>query len=209
MPEPTFKCILHGKQYHKNKPKFKKILKEYGMEYGGSFAYPYWGGESEYVRGEFQRELNEQTGEEETKVATISLFLRENREPTQFSKDFKAWCREAEGLDANSEIEPTEKPKAKKKSKKEDWKRLIAVKFRGSGKRELSKQDIVFGISFDRKWASPKEANELVEKAIRLGYLEKKGDKLIPTFDVQEVEYPASYRPDTDEMSKEAEYTEE
>jgi hypothetical protein len=208
MVEPLVRCTLVGKKYHNNKQKLKKMFKEHGMNYSGTFAFPIWSGDSEYVRGEFQREYNEQTGEEETKVATLLLYTKKEKKPTQFTREFKKWCKEAEGSIDGADGDGKPKPKDRKSSA-DDWKRLIAYKFRGSGQRELSKQDIVFGISFDRRWTIPKTANTLIEKAIKMGYLKKKGDKLIPTFDVGGVEYPTSYTPDVGAMEKDAEYTEE
>jgi hypothetical protein len=211
MVEPKFKCTLVGKQYHKNKPKFKKMLKDYGMIYSGTPAYPIWSGDSEYVRGEFERGVDEETGQEETKLATLSLFIKKDGEPTEFSDEFMDWCKEAKKSDTNSTIiEAEDEPKVDQKARggsQSDWKRVVAFKFRKTGKKELSKQDIAFGISFDRKWASPIVANELVEKAIRMGYLKKKGDKLIPTFDVEDIGY-SERAPDIDSMQSEAEYSE-
>lgn len=198
IPEAEYTCVLYGKQYHSNKGQFKKILKAHGMEYSGSFIFPYWGGENEYIRGEFQREYDERSGKDETKLATLSLYLRKDGTPTSFSEEFMDWCEQAKLTEVNGEIPVFESPIVEEPTEdcSKEWKRLVASKFKTTGRSQLSKQDIVFGIAFDKGWASPKEAADIVDRAIERGYLKNREGNLVPTFDVQEVEYPQSYSPD-------------
>lgn len=159
------------------------------------------GGDNEYIRGEFQKEYNEETGKDETKLANLSLYLRKDMEHTDFREEFINWCEDAMQSEINGEISTMENIEKLEEEPEEAYesdelKKIVGYKFRGLSNPELDRQEIVYGIAFDRGWASPKKANELIDKAIYKGFLKEKNGKLMPTFDLDKLKYSLLYSPD-------------
>lgn len=74
----------------------------------------------------------------------------------------------------------------------------VAVPFRQQGTDRLGEGAFVVALSLDREWFSPDQAKRLVDVAVGRGLLEQADGDLVATFDLDAVEIPADYTPDTD-----------
>ncbi|RJX43652.1 DUF2240 domain-containing protein [Halonotius aquaticus] len=74
----------------------------------------------------------------------------------------------------------------------------VAVPFRQEGTDRLGEGAFVVALSLDREWFSPDQAKRLVDVAVGRGLLEKADGDLVATFDLDAVDIPADYTPDTD-----------
>ncbi len=71
----------------------------------------------------------------------------------------------------------------------------IAAPFRHSRKDRLKRNEMVFYLSFDRKWMSIPQANQILERASQEGLIAFEGDMIRPLFDVSHVEIPIGFKP--------------
>ena len=74
----------------------------------------------------------------------------------------------------------------------------VAVPFRQEGTDRLGEGAFVVALSLDREWFSPDQAKRLVDVAVGRGLLEKVNGDLVATFDLDAVDIPTDYTPDTD-----------
>jgi hypothetical protein len=74
----------------------------------------------------------------------------------------------------------------------------VAVPFRQQGTDRLGEGAFVVALSLDREWFSPDQAKRLVDVAIGRGLLKKVDSDLVATFDLDAVDVPSNYTPDTD-----------
>ena len=74
----------------------------------------------------------------------------------------------------------------------------VAVPFRQQGTDRLGEGAFVVALSLDREWFSPDQAKRLVDVAVGRGLLEKADGDLVATFDLDAVNIPSNYTPDTD-----------
>jgi hypothetical protein len=74
----------------------------------------------------------------------------------------------------------------------------VAVPFRQQGTDRLGEGAFVVALSLDREWFSPDQAKRLVDVAVGRGLLEKADGDLVAAFDLDAVDVPANYTPDTD-----------
>jgi len=74
----------------------------------------------------------------------------------------------------------------------------VAVPFRQQGTDRLGEGAFVVALSLDREWFSPDQAKRLVDVAVGRGLLEKADGDLVATFDLDAVDIPSNYTPDTD-----------
>ncbi|RJX51074.1 DUF2240 family protein [Halonotius pteroides] len=74
----------------------------------------------------------------------------------------------------------------------------VAVPFRQAGTDRLGEGAFVVALSLDREWFSPDQAKRLVDVAVGRGLLETVDGDLVATFDLDAVDIPAEYTPDTD-----------
>jgi hypothetical protein len=77
----------------------------------------------------------------------------------------------------------------------EDLKRTIALLFKRKGQPILSERDFVFSASMDMRWFPPKEAQRLLEVALKRGLLSLQDGKLTPNFDLDKVDVPLDFAP--------------
>ena len=73
----------------------------------------------------------------------------------------------------------------------------VAVPFRQQGTDRLGEGAFVVALSLDREWFSPDQAKRLVDVAIGRGLLKKVDSDLVATFDLDAVDVPSNYTPDT------------
>lgn len=74
----------------------------------------------------------------------------------------------------------------------------VAIPFRKQGTDRLGEGAFVVALSLDREWFSPDQAKRLVDVAIGRGLLKKVDSDLVATFDLDAVDVPSNYTPDTD-----------
>ena len=74
----------------------------------------------------------------------------------------------------------------------------VAVPFRQQGTDRLGEGAFVVALSLDREWFAPDQAKRLVDVAIGRGLLKKVDSDLVATFDLDAVDVPSNYTPDTD-----------
>ena len=74
----------------------------------------------------------------------------------------------------------------------------VTVPFRQQGTDRLGEGAFVVALSLDREWFSPDQAKRLVDVAVGRGLLEKADGDLVATFDLDAVDVPSNYTPDTD-----------
>ncbi|RLI85889.1 MAG: DUF2240 domain-containing protein [Archaeoglobales archaeon] len=73
---------------------------------------------------------------------------------------------------------------------------IIAAAFKGKGKRSMPKSELTYVLSFDFKWFSHDKSKQVVELAIKKGFLIEEGDSVKPAFDVSSIEVPIDFKPD-------------
>ncbi|MCG7844169.1 MAG: DUF2240 family protein [Methanomassiliicoccales archaeon] len=84
--------------------------------------------------------------------------------------------------------------------------RTVAVVFNRKGKKMLSEREFINALFFELKWSDPtgagrieaREAQRILEAALRKGLLELAEGYVRPTFDHKTVEVPLNYRPTKD-----------
>lgn len=84
--------------------------------------------------------------------------------------------------------------------------KTVTVVFNRKGKKLLSEREFINALFFELKWADPtgagrieaKEAQRILEAAMRKGLLELSEGYVKPTFDLKAVEVPLNYKPTRD-----------
>jgi len=71
----------------------------------------------------------------------------------------------------------------------------VAAPFRHTRKDRLKRNEMVYYLSFDRKWMSIPQANQLLERASKEGLIAFEGDMIRPLFDISRVEIPIGFKP--------------
>ena len=67
----------------------------------------------------------------------------------------------------------------------------LAVLFKRKGKNVITDTEFIFTVSFDFRWFTPKEAQALLDVAIKRGLLTRTEEFLKPNFDYKDVEASA------------------
>jgi hypothetical protein len=71
----------------------------------------------------------------------------------------------------------------------------LALVFKRKGKSVLAEKELVFSVSMDYRWFTPKEAQRLLEIGLKNGLLTRTDGLIKPTFDYKKVEIPINFRP--------------
>lgn len=79
-----------------------------------------------------------------------------------------------------------------------DLRPTVAKPFQVEGTDSLPEKKFKMTLSFDLGWFEPSEVEELVEKALSRGHLERDGENLTPGFDAGDVEVPLEFQPAVD-----------
>lgn len=77
----------------------------------------------------------------------------------------------------------------------EDLRRSVARAFQVEGGGSLEREEFKRVLSLKLNWFKPREAERVVEKALRRGLLDKRDEGLSPAFDVDEVQVPVKFSP--------------
>lgn len=79
----------------------------------------------------------------------------------------------------------------------EDLKRAIALLFRRSGGGPMTERDFVLAASMDLRWFPPKDAQRMLDAALRTGLLSSEAGRLNPSFDPNDLDIPLDFAPTT------------
>ena len=79
----------------------------------------------------------------------------------------------------------------------EDLKRAVALLLRRSGAGSMSEREFVFAASMDLRWFPPKDAQRMLEAALRAGLLTLEAGRLRPAFEPSAVDVPLDFVPTT------------
>jgi len=82
-----------------------------------------------------------------------------------------------------------------------ELKKCLTMIFRRKGKELLGEHEFVYAASMDLHWFPPKEAQKLLEVAMREGLLKLSQGMLSPTFELVDENLELDYRP-SDDMLK-------
>ncbi|MBI0582674.1 MAG: DUF2240 family protein [Methanomassiliicoccus sp.] len=77
----------------------------------------------------------------------------------------------------------------------------LGVLFKRKGKNVMTETEFILTVSFDYRWFTPKEAQMLLDVAVRRGLLTRTEEYLKPNFDIKDVEASLSFRPSKDVLS--------
>lgn len=83
----------------------------------------------------------------------------------------------------------------------DDLETCVAAVFKRKGKNVVTETEFVFAVSLDYRWFTPKEAQELLDLAIKKGLITRSEDFLKPAFDPKDQDIPMSFRPSKDLLS--------
>jgi len=77
----------------------------------------------------------------------------------------------------------------------EELRKAVAQIFRHAGKDSLEEKEFKLTASMGLNWFSPADALVLLKTAKEAGLVEKKGKKLVATFDISKEEVPLDFKP--------------
>jgi len=77
----------------------------------------------------------------------------------------------------------------------EDLRRAVALLFRRSGGGPMSEREFVFAASMDLRWFPPKDAQRMLDAALRVGLLTLEAGRLRPAFEPSAVDVPLDFAP--------------
>jgi len=72
----------------------------------------------------------------------------------------------------------------------------VGAPFVSRGRERLGEHEFVVALSLERDWLSPDQATRLIDVATAEGLLERDGDDLRATFDLETLDVPDGYAPD-------------
>lgn len=73
---------------------------------------------------------------------------------------------------------------------------VIAAAFKSKGKREVTRSELNYVLSFDLNWFTHEKSKQVVDTALKKGLLIEEDDKLKPSFDVNSIEIPLDFKPE-------------
>ena len=79
----------------------------------------------------------------------------------------------------------------------DDLKFAVALLFRRSGGGPMTERDFVFAASMDLRWFPPKDAQRMLNAAVRAGLLTSESGRLRPSFDPNALDIPLDFVPTT------------
>lgn len=77
----------------------------------------------------------------------------------------------------------------------EELKRIVSAPFKKNLVSSLSGKDFELSLAFDFKWFSPRVASKVRERGLAVGFLDLKGELLVPAFDLDGIRLPQVFRP--------------
>jgi len=76
----------------------------------------------------------------------------------------------------------------------------LAFVFHKKGGKPLSRMEMEFMLSMDLRWFTMVQAKQVVENAVKSGYIVEKDGKFLPVFSLESVVIPSLFRPDFKEL---------
>ncbi len=73
----------------------------------------------------------------------------------------------------------------------------VAVPFKRKGKEALKESEFVLALSIDLNWFNPEQAKNILGNAEKAGLIKRDGDLVKPTFDLNSIEIPSGFKPDS------------
>ncbi len=73
---------------------------------------------------------------------------------------------------------------------------VIAAAFRSKGKKEVTRSELNYVLSFDLNWFTHEKSKQVVDTALKKGLLVEERDNLKPSFDVDSIEIPLGFKPE-------------
>ena len=73
----------------------------------------------------------------------------------------------------------------------------VAVPFKRKGKEALKESEFVLALSIDLNWFNPEQAKNVLGNAEKAGLLKRDGNLIKPAFDLNSVEIPSGFKPDS------------
>lgn len=86
----------------------------------------------------------------------------------------------------------------------EELRRAVAILFRRKGKSSMTEKDFIMAASMDLRWFPPKDAQRLVQSALKAGLIRSEEGHLTPTFDTNLTEVPLDFRPSPQALKAES-----
>ncbi len=80
-------------------------------------------------------------------------------------------------------------------SEGEEARYIIAAVFKRSGKKKLLNTEFSLILSMELRWLPPSKAKRFVEWSIENHLLEKLGEEVAPTFNIDEIKIPLDFKP--------------
>jgi hypothetical protein len=77
----------------------------------------------------------------------------------------------------------------------DEVRQAVAFIFRLKGKKEMPRDDFKMASSMELHWFSPSDADKFLDIAIEKNYLEVKGEKIKPTFNISLIDIPIDFIP--------------
>ncbi len=78
----------------------------------------------------------------------------------------------------------------------------VAVPFKRKGKEALKESDFVLALSIDLHWFNPEQAKNILNQAEKAGIIKREGELIRPAFDLNSVEIPTGFKPDSGAFEK-------
>lgn len=76
-----------------------------------------------------------------------------------------------------------------------DLEMAVARAFQLRGKSRLNRTELTFALAYELKWFTPEESKDVLDAALKQGFLKEESGKLVPTFSVKGVVVPADFKP--------------
>lgn len=78
----------------------------------------------------------------------------------------------------------------------------VSIPFKRKGKDTMKESEFILVLSMDLNWFAPEQARNVLSEAKRTGLLKVEQDILRPSFDLQNVEIPSGFKPQSDIFEK-------
>lgn len=78
----------------------------------------------------------------------------------------------------------------------------VSVPFKRKGKEALKESEFVLSLSIDLNWFNPEQAKNILVQAEKEGLIKRNGELISPAFDLNSIEIPAGFKPDSSVFEK-------
>jgi hypothetical protein len=78
----------------------------------------------------------------------------------------------------------------------------VSMPFKIKGKDVLKESELVLALSIDLNWFPPEQAKTIAREAEKSGLLKRDGELMRPTFDLNSIQIPNGFKPDSSIFEK-------